>query len=180
MFKASENENNTKWYVTSGINFGNLKEAYFDALMRKHRSEMDYLCKIQSMGKGPYGSHEEIRIFYDEYISKLDNANWLFTGDVNVKEEDENDNIAYVSYLVKSKSFSIAGLKTIYNAAQKMKKLTSDDLDEGIDKYLKTIMMKSEAEIYNTAKKYLVKNEQTAKSLETIKSRKLKKYAEKQ
>ena len=130
------------------------------------------------MGEELYGSHEEIRIFYDEYISKLDNANWVFTGDVNT-EEKENNNITYVSYLVKSKGFSIAGLETIYDAAQKMKKLTSDDLDKGINNYLKTIMGNSKAEIYNTVKKYLVKNEKTAKSLETIKSSKLKKYAEK-
>ena len=176
MFKSERTDDT--WYVTSGINFGNLKEAYFDALMREHNSEMDYLCKIQNMGEELYGSHEEIRIFYDEYISKLDNANWVFTGDVNT-EEKENNNITYVSYLVKSKGFSIAGLETIYDAAQKMKKLTSDDLDKGINNYLKTIMGNSKAEIYNTVKKYLVKNEKTAKSLETIKSSKLKKYAEK-
>ena len=118
MFKPGESK---KWYVTTTINFGYLKEAYFNALMREHGLELDYLCKIQIGGDSSYlqryGNEDEMAVFYKYYIQKLDNVSFGLTGDVQAAKKI-NGQSRYFSYAVKGSNFSFGSIEPIAKMAE--------------------------------------------------------------
>lgn len=150
MFKL--NESSKKWYVTTTINFGYLKEAYFNALMREHGKELDYLCKVQ-LGGGRYGSEEEMAVFYKYYIQDLDNASFGLTGDVQAKN---NDKSAYFSYAVKGSSFNFGSIEPIAKMAENIVKNLIPMAQKNKKEILRQLILKSGTDIHQSIYLYSI------------------------
>ena len=157
MFKL--NESSKKWYVTTTINFGYLKEAYFNALMREHGKELDYLCKVE-LGSGRYGqrygSEEEMTVFYKYYIQELDNASFGFTGDVQAIKKIDDGKSVYSSYAVKGSSFSFGSIEPIAKMAENIVNIFIPMIEKNKKEILRQLILKSETGIHQSIYLYSI------------------------
>ena len=62
-----------EWIVARVLNKGDLREAYAAALLLKHQSNLDKLCGI-NRGVPDFYSHELVKVFFNNHISKVSNA----------------------------------------------------------------------------------------------------------
>lgn len=75
----------SKWTLANVNSFGDMKEAYVAALMTKHTAKMDAMYK-HAIGAPAYYDHELIKIFFENYISKVTNMAAIVEEDVVTKE----------------------------------------------------------------------------------------------
>lgn len=99
---------NHDWVAARVLNKGDLKEAYTGALMTQHKSKMDKLCGV-STGNPKYYSHDLIKVFFNEHISKVSNA-------AAIQEEDIQ--LGNKQYGVKSFRAELPSLSQYYDAAK--------------------------------------------------------------
>lgn len=97
-----------EWVVAKVLNKGDLKEAYAAALMIKHKSKMDKLCNID-IGSPKYYSHDLVKVFFNEHITKVSNAAAIQEEDIVMSDKQ---------YGVKSFRAEMPSLAQYYNAAK--------------------------------------------------------------
>lgn len=97
-----------QWAVAKVLNKGDLREAYAAALMSKHQSDMDKLCGI-APGNPKYYSHDLVKVFFNEHISKVSNAAAIQEEDIIMPDKQ---------YGVKSFRAELPSLTQYYDAAQ--------------------------------------------------------------
>ena len=148
--------NRKKWYVTTTINMGYLKEAYFNALMREHESDLDYLCKIQIRSDNDYlqtyGSEEEMAVFYKYYIQELDNVSFGLTGDVQATKKINGED-RYFSYAVKGLNFSFGSIEPIAKIA---KNIANNMIGQNKKEILRQLISKSKTDIHQSIYLYAI------------------------
>ena len=97
-----------EWIVARVLNKGDLREAYAAALLSKHQSNLDKLCGI-NRGTPDFYSHELVKVFFNNHISKVSNA-------AAIQEEDII--MADKQYGVKSFRAVLPSLNQYYDAAK--------------------------------------------------------------
>lgn len=70
------------WILKKIINYGDVKEAYIQAIFTEHKSKYDYLCIVKDAGYDPYYSHELIRVFFMNYMTTVTNKSAIVEEDV--------------------------------------------------------------------------------------------------
>ena len=118
---------NKEWVVARVLNKGDLKEAYAAALMSKHNTKLDKLCGIPR-GVPDYYSHDLVRVFFNEHISKVSNAAAIREEDIVMEDKQ---------YGVKSFRAELPSLAQYYDTAQWIlnhQSATKEDLENEIMK----------------------------------------------
>ena len=96
-----------EWVVARVLNKGDLREAYTAALMSEHKSKMDKLCGIPT-GSPDYYSHDLVKTFFNEHISKVSNAAAIQEEDIIMPNKQ---------YGIKSFRAELPSLNQYYDAA---------------------------------------------------------------
>lgn len=99
---------NKDWIAATVLNKGDLREAYVAALMTQHKSNLDKLCGVPAGGP-QYYSHELIKVFFNEHVSKVSNAAAIQEEDIITPNKQ---------YAVKSFRAELPSLSQYYNAAK--------------------------------------------------------------
>ena len=97
-----------EWIVARVLNKGDLREAYASALLTKHESNLDKLCGI-NRGAPTFYSHDLIKVFFENYISKVSNAAAIQEEDIIMEDKQ---------YGVKSFRAVLPSLNQYYDAAK--------------------------------------------------------------
>jgi hypothetical protein len=61
-----------KWQLARIASDGDIKEAYAQSIMEKHKDDCD-IC-ITQPGEAKYYSHELIKVFFNNYLANITNA----------------------------------------------------------------------------------------------------------
>jgi len=116
-----------EWIAAKVLNKGDLKEAYTAALMSEHKSKMDKLCGIPT-GSPKYYSHELVRVFFNEHISKVSNAAAIQEEDIIMPNRQ---------YGIKSFRAELPSLNQYYDTAKwiiEHQEATKEELEQEIRK----------------------------------------------
>lgn len=97
-----------EWIVARVLNKGDLREAYAAALLSKHQSNLDKLCGI-NRGTPDFYSHELVKVFFNNHISKVSNAAAIQEEDIIMTDKQ---------YGVKSFRAVLPSLNQYYDAAK--------------------------------------------------------------
>ena len=77
-----------EWILGYVNTFGDVAEAYVNALYQEHGEKLDYLCKQRiGIGASPYYGHGLIGKFFDKYIAEVDAAGVVAGEDVVTKDK---------------------------------------------------------------------------------------------
>ena len=121
---------NHEWIVAKVLNKGDLKEAYAAALMTQHKSNADKLCGIDP-GVPKYYSHELVKVFFNEHITKVSNAAAIQEEDIVMEK---------IQYGVKSFRAEMPSLSQYYDAAKWVvvnKDIAEKDLKQELENELR-------------------------------------------
>lgn len=117
---------NRDWVMAEITNLGVVKEGYVNALMLKHKSDLDKLCGI-STGDYPYYSHELINVFFENHLKTVTSLAAIVEEDVVTDE---------FQYAVKGHKASAPGMQQYIKTAQELLKkntiLTPSEVKEMI------------------------------------------------
>ena len=113
------------WISAKVLNYGDIKEAYFDFLTIQHNTNL--ICSLRDLGQPPYYSHELVKYFFEDFIAKVDSGSAIAGEDVKRNG---------VEYAVKGQGANLPGLIQYANLANQIVigKISSQ---EEIEKYLK-------------------------------------------
>lgn len=78
-----------EWQLAKITNLGDVKEAYASALMRRHKSNIDYLCAVKNIGSPDYYSHELISTFFNNYIYNVTNKPAIIEEDIYINRKEQ-------------------------------------------------------------------------------------------
>lgn len=79
-----------QWIISRVNGYGDIKEAYVQALMQKHNSDLDKLCKVNNIGIPIYYSHELISQFFNQYVTTVTALAAIIEEDVVLVDENGN------------------------------------------------------------------------------------------
>lgn len=125
LYKTASN----KWQGQRILNYGDVKEAYFAAMI-----DDDYVKKMaldsKPIGRSPYQSHELISYFAQKYIGSVSNKSALL-------EEDVMSETLQAQFAVKGSGASAPLLKQYINFAEKISNTKfNEELEQIIRQYM--------------------------------------------
>lgn len=115
-----------KWVITVVNGWGDLKEAYVAAMMKKHADGFD-LCQ-DDPGSPEHYSHKLIKDFFNNFIANVDNTRAVVEEDVVTDD---------YQYAVKSYHAGLPGWKQYVEIANKIKNRTTLFSPEELNKEIK-------------------------------------------